>query len=210
MTMRTATRHDVRGTCALALAALLAACAGGGGAPEVVVKPAWLGAVTTTAYDGTTDDLLTAGLGKTGLAGAAPAIANPLAPTAAELRRLAIYNNYRSLVDIAADGGYGTLYGPNVDVDGRSTPGEGKVAGTECARLRRRRLRRAERDAAGAGAGVVRQGEALHRDRDLVRLARRLRRASRPRASGASSAAARSPTRTRAAGPASHDLATAP
>ena len=42
----------------------------------------------------------------------------PANPTVAELRRLAIYNNYRALVDIAANGGYGTLYGPNVDADG--------------------------------------------------------------------------------------------
>ena len=85
------------------------------------------------SYDGNTDDLLTAGLGKTGLASAvAPAYANPTAPTAAELRRNAIYNNYRALVDANTPaGGYGTLYGPNIDIRGGDTLGEGKIAGTE-------------------------------------------------------------------------------
>ncbi len=99
--------------------------------PEANVKPAFVGSVTKTAYDGVSDDLLTAGLGKTGLAGAAPAVAVPTAPTVAELRRLAIYVNYRAIVDVAANGGYGTLYGPNLDVNGNPTLGEGMVAGTE-------------------------------------------------------------------------------
>ncbi|HEY4802049.1 MAG TPA: 3-hydroxybutyrate oligomer hydrolase family protein, partial [Paraburkholderia sp.] len=85
----------------------------------------------TTSYDGTSDDLLTAGLGKTGLAGLQPAVANPAAPTAAELRRLAIWANYRALVDISATGGYGRFWGPNVDLYGNDTLGEGKIAGTE-------------------------------------------------------------------------------
>lgn len=89
------------------------------------------GEVRKTAYDGMADDLLTAGLGKSGLAGAAPTYADALAPTAAELRRAAIYNNYRAIVDMTAAGGYGTLYGPNVAADGTVTAGEGKIAGTE-------------------------------------------------------------------------------
>ena len=87
------------------------------------------GSVAKVTYDGTSDDLLTAGLGKTGLAGATPPVSPT--PTAAELRRLAIYNNYRALVDITAGGGYGSLYGPNVDVSGNNTLGEGKIAGDE-------------------------------------------------------------------------------
>ncbi|KVN24494.1 D-(-)-3-hydroxybutyrate oligomer hydrolase [Burkholderia pyrrocinia] len=90
------------------------------------------GSVRTTAYDGTSDDLLTAGLGKTGLASAtAPGFANPSRPTAAELRRLAIWSNYRALVDMSANGGYGRFWGPNVDLDGNDTLGEGRIAGTE-------------------------------------------------------------------------------
>ncbi len=99
--------------------------------PESNTKPAFVGTVTKSSYDGTSNDLLTAGLGKTGLAGGAPAVANPTAPTPTELRTLAIYNNYRALVDIATNGGYGSLYGPNIDVNGNPTLGEGMVAGTE-------------------------------------------------------------------------------
>ena len=94
-------------------------------------KPPYLGSVLTTSYDGNIDDLLTAGLGKTGLGGAAPAAANPLNPTPAELRKIAIFNNYRAILDISAAGGYGSLYGPNVDAQGVVTTGEGKIAGTE-------------------------------------------------------------------------------
>ncbi|MDG0024825.1 D-(-)-3-hydroxybutyrate oligomer hydrolase [Trinickia sp. Y13] len=87
--------------------------------------------LSATTYDGVSDDLLTAGLGKTGLAGPAPTIANPASPTAAELRRLAIWSNYRALVDMTANGGYGRFWGPNIDVDGNDTLGEGKIAGAE-------------------------------------------------------------------------------
>jgi hydroxybutyrate-dimer hydrolase len=88
---------------------------------------------TTRTYDGSSDDLLTAGLGKTGLGSAtAPAYASAAAPTASELRRNAIYNNYRALVDANnTSGGYGTLYGPNIDTSGDDTLGEGKVPGLE-------------------------------------------------------------------------------
>ena len=90
------------------------------------------GSVRTQIYDGNTDDLLTAGLGKSGLASAsAPSVANASSPTAAELRRLAIYSNYRALVDMSANGGYGRFWGPNVDLNGNDTLGEGKIAGKE-------------------------------------------------------------------------------
>jgi hydroxybutyrate-dimer hydrolase len=56
--------------------------------------------VIHTYYDGVSNDLLTAGLGKTGLGSATvPGFADPLHPTAEELRRFAIYNNYRALID---------------------------------------------------------------------------------------------------------------
>jgi hydroxybutyrate-dimer hydrolase len=98
---------------------------------ELNVKPAFVGAVDTKNYDGNTDDLLTAGLGKTGLQSATAPASDATNPTAAELRRLAIYNNYRALVDMTTAGGYGVLYGPNVDAAGNVTTGEGKIAGTE-------------------------------------------------------------------------------
>ena len=90
------------------------------------------GSVVTTAYDGNTDDLLTGGLGKTGLqSGTPPAFAIPASPTVAELRRRAIYNNYRALVDMTTNGGYSVLYGPNIDVNGQDSLNEGKIAGEE-------------------------------------------------------------------------------
>lgn len=117
---------------ALAVAALFAAgCSDGDGEGELNERPAFVsGTVLSTSYDGNTDDLLTAGLGKTGL-GSATAPATSASPTAAELRRLAIHTNYRALVDMTAGGGYGVFYGPNVDAAGNAGSGEGKIAGTE-------------------------------------------------------------------------------
>ena len=109
---------------------VVAAC-GGDASLEVNSKPATLGAVAQINYDGNSDDLLTAGLGKTGIAGALPAYADPTRPTAAELRRAAIYTSYRALLDMTAAGGYGTLYGPNVASDGTVTTSEGRIAGSE-------------------------------------------------------------------------------
>jgi hydroxybutyrate-dimer hydrolase len=116
---------------AVAVAAFtLSSC--GSDIPETLnLLPTYLGTITVNTYDGNSDDLLTAGLGKSGLAGAAPAFADPLNPTAAELRRNAIFNNYRAVLDISANSGYGSLYGPNVDAKGNVTASEGKVAGTE-------------------------------------------------------------------------------
>ena len=85
-----------------------------------------------THYDGVTNDLLTAGLGKSGLGSPTPpTFADPLNPTAEELRRSAIYNNYRALIDPTPGGGFGTLYGPNVTANGTVTTGEGLIAGDE-------------------------------------------------------------------------------
>ncbi len=129
--MTNASKNGLKLTALAAAMLTLGACGGGNGGENVNVKPSYLGAVATASYDGNSDDLLTAGLGKTGLGGAAPAVVDALAPTAAELRKLAIFNNYRAILDINAAGGYGTLYGPNVDAKGVVTSGEGKIAGTE-------------------------------------------------------------------------------
>lgn len=129
----------------LALGAALAACGGGAGTERegaaaaqpnahanLNFRPAFVrGTVRTAEYDGVNDDLLTAGLGADGLAGAAPGYANALAPTAAELRRNAIWNNYRALVDMTSSGGYGRFYGPSVGLDEQPTGGDGKIAGSE-------------------------------------------------------------------------------
>ncbi|WP_408182385.1 D-(-)-3-hydroxybutyrate oligomer hydrolase [Paraburkholderia sp. RL17-381-BIF-C] len=121
----------------VAVTVVLSACHGSdevNSPPPTNTLPSFIASasVRTQSYDGNTDDLLTAGLGKTGLASAtAPAIANAAQPTAAELRRLAIWANYRALVDMTANGGYGRFWGPNVDLNGNDTLGEGKIAGKE-------------------------------------------------------------------------------
>lgn len=129
---------------ALALAAcagLLAACGGSSGSDPSNTLPAGVTQLSVTHYSatvvgtGTTpaaQDLLTGGLGRTGLgAAAAPAYVDPLNPTALELRRNALHSNYRGLVDATAGGGYGTLYGPNVSASGTVTTSEGLIPGRE-------------------------------------------------------------------------------
>ena len=95
----------------------------------VTVYPATaVGSGSTAA----TQDLLTAGIGRTGLgAAAAPAYADPLNPTAMELRRNAVYSNYRGILDPSANGGYGRLYGPNISASGVVGTGEGLIPGRE-------------------------------------------------------------------------------
>lgn len=131
--MRNLASARLRASLSLIGLALLAACGGGddGGVPVIPLneRPSWLGTISSASYDGNTNDLLTAGLGKTGLAAAAPAVTDANDPV--QLRRLAIHTNYRAIVDITANGGYGTLYGPNVTSDGQITTSEGKIAGTE-------------------------------------------------------------------------------
>lgn len=119
-------------------AATLAACGGSGPSNEL---PKGIKEISATAYPATTvgkgdtaatQDLLTGGIGRTGLgAAAAPAYADPANPTAAELRRNALYSNYRGILDPSAGGGYGTLYGPNVTADGQVTASEGLIPGRE-------------------------------------------------------------------------------
>ena len=123
-------RQSTLAAAALLSMAGLSACGGGDSEPNV--KPDGLGNIRATSLDGRSNDLLTAGLGKTGLASPlAPAYADPLAPTAVELRRTAIHSNYRAMVDMTEAGGYGVFYGPNVAPDGTVTTDEGKVAGKE-------------------------------------------------------------------------------
>ena len=121
-------------------ASLLSACGGGDTVVTSNDLPAGLSQISSQVYPATTrgtgdaaatQDLLTAGLGRTGLGGAAPTYANPLAPTALELRRNAIFGNYRGLVDVSPNGGYGTLYGPNIANDGSVTSSEGLIPGRE-------------------------------------------------------------------------------
>lgn len=76
-------------------------------------------------YNGDVDDLATAGLGLDGLRDAAPAFTDPVDPGPQELRRAAIYHNYRNLLAVTEDSGYGALYARHWDLAG------GKVSGYE-------------------------------------------------------------------------------
>ncbi|MFC5582531.1 3-hydroxybutyrate oligomer hydrolase family protein [Rhodanobacter terrae] len=76
------------------------------------------GEVRVTEYRGR-DDLLSAGLGLAGLAGAPLPFADPLDPTAEELRRRAIQTSWKGIADLGPLGGYGTVYGGVPDVPGR-------------------------------------------------------------------------------------------
>ena len=122
--------------------AALAACGGNDSDPlPVNTLPAGVTQISAKVYSATTvgtgataggQDLLTGGIGKTGLgAAAAPAYANPTNPTADELRRNALYSNYRGILDPSVAGGYGTLYGPNVTKAGAVTASEGLIPGRE-------------------------------------------------------------------------------
>ena len=73
---------------AVLAAAVLAACGGSDGDSAALnTKPAYLGAISEATYDGTSNDLLTAGLGATGLAAAVPPAtrtrSSPLRPSCA-------------------------------------------------------------------------------------------------------------------------------
>jgi hydroxybutyrate-dimer hydrolase len=65
------------------------------------------------------DDLLSAGLGLSGLAGAPVPFADPAHPTAAELRRRAIQMSWKGIADLGPLGGYGHAYGAVPAVPGR-------------------------------------------------------------------------------------------
>jgi len=57
------------------------------------------------------DDLVSSGLGVAGMQGPAPAVDAPEQPDPLQLRRLAIYNNYRALQDVSGSG-FGDWHGP--------------------------------------------------------------------------------------------------
>ncbi|MGH6961749.1 MAG: 3-hydroxybutyrate oligomer hydrolase family protein, partial [Dongiaceae bacterium] len=84
----------------------------GGVALGLAVPAEIVGEPIRRVFDGRSDDLLSAGLAAEGLRGPAPGFADPLAPTAVELRRRAIWTNYRGLADLTEAGGFGRLSGP--------------------------------------------------------------------------------------------------
>lgn len=85
-----------------------------------------------TEHRGEHDDLLTAGLGLNGLrAMVAPAFADPAHPTPQELRRRALWTNWRGIADLAPGGGYGELYGSTANVPGREFSAFATVPGAK-------------------------------------------------------------------------------
>src|SRR5690625_759364 len=101
----------------LALATLLlAACAAG--TPRAATETMTFTEQRSSDHRGQ-DDLLSGGLGLEGLrTPAAPAFADPLQPTAAELRRRALWTSWRGIADLRP-GGLGESYGSLAPVPGR-------------------------------------------------------------------------------------------
>ncbi|MDE1894429.1 MAG: hydrogenase [Xanthomonadaceae bacterium] len=97
---------------------MLLACAGSPAKKESAMPALDIGEVRVTGHRGH-DDLLSAGLGLAGLAGAPAPFADPLEPTAGELRRRAIQASWKGIADLGPLGGYGTVYGGVPDVPGR-------------------------------------------------------------------------------------------
>jgi hydroxybutyrate-dimer hydrolase len=113
--------------CALiAAAALLAGCAS---APASKDNAAMFSTSRVTEHrDG--DDLLTGGLGLDGLrAMLPPAFADAAHPTPVELRRRALWSNWRGIADLAPGGGYGALYGSVANVPGREFSAFARIPG---------------------------------------------------------------------------------
>lgn len=77
------------------------------------------------------DDLLSAGLGLTGLAGLPRPFANPVDPTPEELRRRAIQLSWKGIADLGPLGGYGELYGGVPAVPGREFHAFARLPGAQ-------------------------------------------------------------------------------
>lgn len=131
----------IAASAALVATTALTGC-GGSSAESVNQLPSGVTDLGIKAYRATTtgaastaagQDLLTGGLGKSGLVSTAavPVYADPANPTVDELRRNTILSNYRGLVDSTVNGGFGVLYGPNIDLTGGATLGEGLIPGVE-------------------------------------------------------------------------------
>lgn len=111
----------------LATVVLLTACAGLPRADRTT--DAMFSAQRTTEHR-VADDLLTAGLGIAGLRQpVAPAFAVADAPTAAELRRRAVWSNWRGIADLVPGGGFGDWYGSVAAVPGREFHAFARVPG---------------------------------------------------------------------------------
>jgi hydroxybutyrate-dimer hydrolase len=111
---------------ARSLIPVLALCALASSAAAQQQSPAWLHQGTTLHVDGRTDDLVTGGLGVEAMFGPPPGYVDAEHPTAAELRRAALF--FRA----SKGQGFGRIFGPNVDQEtGALQPDGGKIAGDE-------------------------------------------------------------------------------
>lgn len=114
---------------AAALTVALTACSSSPTRPkshDTVIEPQ-----RVTEHRGS-DDLLTAGLGLAGLqAMTPPAFADTTRPTSQELRRRALWNNWRGIADLSATGGYGEVYGSVAPVPGREYSALAKLPGAK-------------------------------------------------------------------------------
>ncbi|KAF1710702.1 hydrogenase [Pseudoxanthomonas kalamensis DSM 18571] len=110
---------------------LLAACGTPSPRQQATAEARMISPQRITEYRGS-DDLLTAGLGIDGLrAMTPPAFADAEHPTAAELRRRAIWSNWRGIADLSPTGGYGQLYGSTASVPGREYAAFARLPGAK-------------------------------------------------------------------------------
>lgn len=115
---------------AASAALVLAACTTTGPQLSREAIPVFTASRVTEHRNG--DDLLTGGLGRDGLrAMLAPVFVDPEHPTPAELRRRALWSNWRGIADLAPGGGYGDLYGSTADVPGREFSALATVPGAK-------------------------------------------------------------------------------
>ncbi|MFT3756929.1 MAG: 3-hydroxybutyrate oligomer hydrolase family protein [Pseudoxanthomonas sp.] len=107
---------------------LLSACAGF--APQSTAEKSAMIQSPPASEHRNDDDLLSAGLGLAGLQSMVPpAFADAAHPTAAELRRRAIWSSWRGIADLSPAGGFGTLYGSAANVPGREYTAFARIPG---------------------------------------------------------------------------------
>lgn len=90
-----------------------------------------VGVARVSAHRGD-DDLLSAGLGRDGMLSATPpALADAIHPTASELRRRAIYSNWRNIADLTSSPGLLRMASAFPPIPGREWHAEGRLSGRQ-------------------------------------------------------------------------------